>query len=1009
MPDLVGAVLVVGGGVAGIQSALDLADMGFKVYLVERSPSIGGKMAQLDKTFPTNDCSMCILAPKMVECSRHKNIEILSYTDVVGLEGEAGNFTVAIKRKARYISEEKCTGCGICTQKCPVKNKVTDKYDADLRYRRAIYKHFPQAVPNVALIDKDHCLYLTKGKCGTCKKVCPAEAVDYEQEDELKTLKVGSIIIAAGMDIYDPSQLPTFGYDSSPDIVTSMEFERILSASGPFEGHIVRPSDHEDPKKIAFIQCVGSRNRRIGRDFCSGACCMYSIKEAIIAKEHNPNLEITIFYMDIRAFGKEFEEYYLRAQSEYGIKFVNSRVSLVEEDPATKKILLYYEDRQTAQAREEEFDMVVLSVGYQQPPYLQTLSNAFNLELNKFGFIKTTNFTPVDTNVPGIHVCGICAGPKDIPDTVAQASGAAAKCASFLSPARGTLVKTDDGLIPETPINPGDAPRIGVLICRCGTNIAATVDVPEVVEYVKTLPNVIVSEENMYSCSSDTQERIKKLIKENDLNRFMVASCTPRTHEALFANTCREAGMNPYLFELVNIRDQCSWVHMKEPKEATAKAKDLVRMGLGKLRLAQPLEKKTIMLNQELLIVGGGISGITAALEAAKQGFKTYLVEKSDKLGGLLNKIHYLFDNQETQKFLADKVVEINSNPNIEVLLNSQLSGLTGFVGNYHATIITSGNARELEVGAIIVAVGSDVYEPVEYLYGKDERILTGLEIEELLYQKKLEGQSFCFIQCVGSRNDENPYCNRICCTEAMKNAIKIKETISDAEVTILYRDIRVYGFNEQYYTQARELGVNFVKYDAEKPPKLKLVGEKLELKVPNPERPVILHPDKIVLSVGVKPRNNEALSKMLKVPLNSYGFFLEAHMKLRPVDFATDGVFLCGSAHWPKLIPESISQANAAASRAARLLSTGSIETAGTISHVDPEKCIGCGLCTEVCPYNAIQLEQAGDIMKARVIEVSCKSCGLCGATCPVKAISMSNFTDEQLISSLQELYEAA
>ncbi|MHA1732186.1 MAG: FAD-dependent oxidoreductase [Promethearchaeota archaeon] len=1005
MTDFVGATLVVGGGIAGIQSSLDLADMGFKVYLVESSPSIGGKMAQLDKTFPTNDCSMCILAPKMVECSRHPNIEIITYSEVLGYEGEPGNFRVKVLKKARYISEEKCIGCGTCAEKCPVRNKIKDEFNADLNTRRAAYRPFPQAVPATFLIDKDACIYFKTGKCRACEKYCPANAVEFDQQDEEITLDVGSIIVAAGMSVYDPSPLSNFGYAVSPDIITSMEFERILSASGPYDGHILRPSDKLPPRKMAFIQCVGSRDRKIGREFCSAACCMYAIKEAIIAKEHAPDLEIAIYFMDIRAFGKDFDKYYERAK-ELGIRFVRSRPGSAR--PNGKQIDVTYENR-AGELKVDSYDLVVLSVGFDQNPDVSKMCAALGIEMNEFGFVKTDPFSPNNTSVDGIYTCGILSGPKDIPDTVAQASGAVTQAASLLSSARGTLSADVKVEVEEKDVSPSDEPRIGVIVCRCGTNIAAVVDVPGTVEYAKTLPNVVEARELMYSCSSDSQEVIKKMIVDNDLNRFLVASCSPRSHEPLFRNTCKEAGLNPYLFSMVNIRDQDSWVHMKEPEAATEKAKDLIRMKLGKLRLAEPLATKNIPLDQRVLVIGGGLAGMTAAIDASEQGFETYLVERTGELGGLLNKIHFLFEDEDPRAFKEEMEQRINADDKIKVFLNSEPVNVDGYVGNYTVTIKDSeGGMTDLEAGTIVVATGGEVYKPTEYLYGKDDRVLTTLELEEQLANGDVgDANTFVFIQCVGSRNEEHPYCNSVCCTEAVKNAIRLKELKPDASVFVLYRDVRLYGFNEKYYGKARDLGVVFVQYEPEKPPMAVVKDGKLAVTFFDNivDRNLEIYPDRLVLSVGVVQEHNHELSQMLKVPLTSDGFFLEAHMKLRPVDFATDGVFLAGNAQWPKLIPEVIAQANGAAARAGRLLSMGELETEGIIANVDPDKCIGCGMCAENCPYRAIRLEVVGDETKARVIEVSCKGCGLCGASCPEKAITMGNFTDDQLVSEFELL----
>ena len=628
----VGAVMVVGGGVAGIQASLDLADSGFKVYLVEKGPSIGGVMAQLDKTFPTNDCSMCILSPKLVATGRHPNITILTNADIMGLSGEAGNFEVKIRKNSRYIIEDKCNGCGICAQKCPIE--AVDMFNEGLANRGAVYVEYPQAVPLKYKIDREKCI-----GCGTCYEICKARAIAYDQKESETTINVGSIILAPGFEPFDAKLKSEYGYGHFQNVVTSIEFERILSASGPYGGIVLRPSDGEIPKRIAFIQCVGSRDYQLGNTYCSAACCMYGMKEAVIAKEHTPiNMDAAIFYMDMRSYGKEFDAYRNRAEEEYGIRFTRSRVAGVTEDPATGNPIIHYVQDETPKT--EEFDLVVLSIGMQPPKNVEELAKNLGIKLNKYNFCETQTFTPMNTSKPGIFVCGAFSAPKDIPESVAQASGAAAKAMSIIASARGTQVVAKK-YPPERDVSK-EEPRIGVFVCHCGINIGGVVDVPEVVKYAKSLPNVVYAEANVYTCSQDTQKLIREKIEQNNLNRVIVASCTPRTHEPLFRETVQEAGLNPYLFEMTNIRDQCSWVHMHEPKEATKKAKDLVRSVVAKAALLKALKKPMINVTQVGLVIGGGVSGMTAASELAKQGFEVHLVEKDRALGGHLRSIHYL-------------------------------------------------------------------------------------------------------------------------------------------------------------------------------------------------------------------------------------------------------------------------------------------------------------------------------------------------------------------------------
>jgi heterodisulfide reductase subunit A len=994
----VGAVLVVGGGVAGIQASLDLADSGFRVYLIDQSPSIGGVMAQLDKTFPTNDCSMCILSPKLVATGRHPNITILTNSEVAGLEGEAGSFEVKLRRKSCYILEDKCTGCGDCAQKCPIV--VLDSFNERLANRSAVYVKYPQAVPLKYMIDREKCI-----GCGTCQEICKAHAIQYDQDDSEVKLKVGSIILAPGFESFDARLKTEYGYGRFSNVVTSIEFERILSASGPYGGLVLRPSDGEIPKKIAFIQCVGSRDFQLGNNYCSAACCMYGMKEAVIAKEHTPSkLDAKIFFMDMRSYGKEFDAYYERAQGEWGIQFVRSRVAGVTEDPKTGNLFVRYVEDETPKT--EEFDMVILSTGMQPPKNVEKLAKNLGIKLNKYNFCETEAFSPMETSKPGILVCGAFSAPKDIPESVAQASGAAAKAMSIIASERGTQITVKE-YPPERDVSQ-EEPRIGVFVCHCGINIGGVVNVPEVVGYAKTLPHVVYAEANLYTCSQDTQKLIRDKIVQNKLNRVIVASCTPRTHESLFKETVQESGLNPYLFEMTNIRDQCSWVHMHEPKKATEKAKDLVRSVVAKAQLLKSLEKPLINVIPVCLIVGGGVSGMTAACELAEQGFEVHLVEREKDLGGHLRTIHYLLGKGDDPKAKLDALVRaVQKNGKIHVYLGAEVVDIYGFVGNFKSKIRQQdGKKKEIEHGTVIVATGAAEYRPTEYLYGKDERVVTQHELEQKLAEGKFKGKSVVMIQCVGARNEERPNCARICCGQAIKNALKIKDVAPESEIYVLYKDMRAYGFKEDYYREAATKGVLFVNYDDERQPQV--VNCNGQLRVTFWE-PVIgerfeVEPDLLVLSAATVPNpDNKHVAEMLKVPLTKDGFFLEAHMKLRPVDFATEGVFLCGMAHSPKYIDESIAQACAAAARAATILSKKTIEMEGIIANVSEDLCSSCRICEYLCPYLAVELKDKEGKPIAHVIEALCKGCGACGAACPTKAITMGHFTTDEVLAQIE------
>lgn len=1456
----VGAVLVVGGGIGGIQASLDLANSGFKVYLVEEQSAIGGTMAQLDKTFPTNDCSMCIISPKLVEVGKHLDIDILSYASVEQVTGDAGNFTVTIKQKPRFIELDKCTGCGDCAKACPVE--VPSEFDAGLARRKAAYKRYPQAIPNafaiekrgispcksacpagihvqgyvaliaqkkfkeaLALIRKNNplpsicgricthpcetactrskvddplaimflkrfvsdweknpapppvqqrrdekvavigagpaglsaafylalegyqvtifeataepggmmawgipdyrlprdilkrdidyimslgveiktstpigpdltiddlltqgytavflgigawksmglgvegedlhgvihgvtylrdinggkevplgdrvavigggnvaidvvrtalrkgsreafilyrrtreempaqdeeileaeeegiaihylvapkriigtngrvtaieCLRMDLGEpeasgrrrpvpregseftievdavipaigqkvdmsllsqhkqwpltksgtlevdpvtystsisgifaggdmvtgpatvveaigagreaaisiarylqgidlhegrgikpptveltpegeqkkprrnpqkrdaagrirdfaevqdgyeeeeavaeahrcldCGVCSEclqcveACLAKAVNHGMTAQEHTVNVGSIVLAPGFDLTDPSLRREYGYARYANVVTSVEFERILSASGPYQGHIRRPSDEAEPKRIAWIQCVGSRDSSCGKGYCSSVCCMYATKEAIIAREHDPQVQPTIFYMDVRAHGKGFDLYVERARNDHGVRYIRCQISKVVEKPKSRNLIIAYID-EANQVVEEEFDLVVLSLGMSPSASATKLARTMDIELNRYGFCSTDTLNPMQTSRPGIYVCGSFQAPKDIPETVSQASGAAAYASQALSAARGSLV-TQRSVPPERDIS-SEEPRIGVFVCHCGINIGGIVDVPAVKQYAATLPNVIYVDENLYTCSQDTQAKIKEIITEHQLNRVIVASCSPRTHEPLFQDTIREAGLNKYLFEMANIRDQCSWVHMSKKAEATEKAKDLVRMAVAKSGLLEPLPEQQLPINKRGLVVGGGAAGMAAALGLAEQGFEVVLVEKEKQLGGTLRNVYYTIHGDDVQQYLQKLIERVQDHPLIQVVLDAMIIDFGGFKGNFKTGIMSGpGMAyRQIEHGIAIVATGGEEYKPDEYLYGQDKRVLTQQELEGRIARQELDLKDISdvvMIQCVGSRIPERSYCSRLCCTAAVKNALKIKELHPEARVAIFYRDMRTYGFLEDYYTKARQAGVIFIRYDLDHKPAVTVEKGLLRVSAYDPalDEEVSFYPDLLALSSAIVPRDNEELGTLLKLQRTAESFFLEAHMKLRPVDFATDGIFLCGLAHSPKPLDESLAQAAAAVSRACTLLAHDTITVGGIVASVEPEKCAACLTCVRVCPYGVPFINQEG---AAQIDVARCQGCGSCAAECPGKAIQLCHFRDDQII----------
>ena len=1001
-------VMVVGGGISGIQAALDSADTGFRVYLVDKAPAIGGKMAQLDKTFPTNDCSMCIESPKFIECSRHPNIEILTYTEVESIKGKAGDFKVTLTKKPRYIIEDRCTGCTTCVEVCPVK--VPDEYNQNLSLNKAIHIYFSQAVPLITYVDPDTCLYLQDEKCNICIGACQKQAIDLNQKEDTIQVEVGAIIMAPGFEVFDPKLRNDYGYGIMENVVTSLDFERILSSTGPYEGEIRRPSDKKHPKKIAWIQCVGSRQVIDGgNSYCSGVCCTYTQKQVILAKDHEADLEAKIFHNDIRAFGKDFERFYQRAENLPGVEFIRSYVSVGKEDPETKNVSIRYSTADDG-VKEEEFELVVLSVGLNPPNNAEELADQFGIELDEHGFCKSNPRNPIETTRPGIFVSGAFQGPMDIPESVMSASGADALCSQLLAYRRGDLAR-DRVYPPERDVSQ-EEPRVGVFVCHCGANIGRVVDVPAVVEYASGLENVVHAQESLFACSTDNAQQISDQIREKRLNRVVVAACTPRTHEPLFRDTCREGGINQYFYEMANIREHCSWVHSKDPENATQKAKEIVRMSVARTSLLEPLKEYELPVNKTALVVGGGLAGMTSALSMAKQGFRVQLLEKDKTLGGVARRIHTTLEGMDVQAFLKDTIKKVYQHPLIQVSRDATITNVMGYVGNFVTTVKSEGRVKDIEHGAAILATGAVEYKPAEYLYGENDNVLTQLELEDLLAKEDealMNAESLVMIQCVGCRNEDRNYCSRICCSHAVKNASHLKELNPEVEIYILFRDIRTYGYREDYYREASDKGVKFIRWGSDDKPQVETAKEGgksiLRVTVPDPilGRRLELDADVLTLSAAIIPSEESMeVARLFKVALNPDGFFQEAHVKLRPVDFAAEGVFLCGIAHYPKHITETISQAYGAAGRAITILNKDSVTASGAICEVDESACESCGACISVCDYGAIEFYETEKGKKAMVNPILCKGDGLCNTVCPARAISLKHYTDDEIFCQI-------
>ncbi len=1194
-----GAVMVIGGGISGMQSALDLANAGIKVYLVESSPAIGGKMAQLDKTFPTNDCSMCIVSPKLVEVGRHKNIELFTHSEVKDLSGDAGSFTATVVRHARYvdvaactgcglcefvcpvtqlshfpelpaegekksrkkakekriikgpgspqptsshkwtftvdeeacamcgichraclhgaiswekkqkavIDQDKCTGCGACLVACPEKflairvdkapdleksigaavyarsqslkkefggpepkdcircglcaitcekvmnigalkmveegieagvdicqvcgacvsvcpvnyltiDQVTNRtprplqnsFNEGLNGRKPVNIHYPQAVPRVPVIDEASCVQLNSGACGTCATICGVGAIHYDHKEIETKIDIGSVIFSPGIEVFDARMRGEFGYGLYKNVVTSIEFERLLSASGPTSGTVARPGDGKHPKKIAWIQCVGSRDHSCDRDYCSSVCCMYATKEAFIAREHDSSIEPTIFYIDMRSFGKNFDQYVTRAK-DHNVRFIRAMVSRVFEDPVTGDLELRYVD-ESGKRQTEGFDMVVLSVGIQVPQPTKELAGKLDIALDRYGFAVTDCYQPLATSRPGIFVSGAVNGPKDIPETVCEASAAAEAASASLAETRGSLV-TVDPLPPERTVGPDDELRIGVFICHCGTNIASVVDVEAVTEYAKSLPGVVYAEHPLYTCSQDSQERMREIIEKHRLNRVVTSACSPTTHEPLFQSTLEQAGLNKYFFDMANIRDQCSWVHPNDPELATEKAKRLTRMAVANATAGEALDELEFAVDSRLLIVGGGVAGMTAAVEAARQGFGVYLIEREPQLGGQLMHLQRSADGRKFSDFLGSLREKIAADERIRVFTSSEVVEQSGFVGSFETEIVMpSGATRTLKHGAILVATGAEEYRPELHGLGELDTVMTQTDFGAALENGRAgdwQHARVVMLQCAGSR-DENylPYCSRVCCNHALKNSLRFKEMFPEARVDMLYRDMRSYGLAELDYRAARQAGINFIRFDPdENPPQISTAETGIEITVTDPSirLPVRLRPDLLVLSTGMKARDTEELASMLRVPRNEGGFFIEAHAKLRPVDLPSEGLFMAGTAHGPKSSSETIAQAQAAVARVSTLLSKSSLKMSGIVSKVDPTNCAVCLTCVRACPYGVPFIN---DQHSAEINPALCQGCGICVAECPAKTITIGRFDDRNIKAKI-ESYSAS
>ena len=1027
-----GAVLVVGGGIGGMRAAIDLAEAGLRVYLVERDTGLGGRVAQLGFMFPTHDCVLCrgtsdhgygctrpAISPAFMDYNLHPNIEIMTHTEIVDASGQAGDFAVTLRHNPRYVTVERCTNCGLCAAACPVR--LPSEFQEELVTRMAIHKDAPRSLPDAYYVDKgDYCL-----DCRRCEAVCPTNAVNLDEAPWNEDIHVSAIILAVGYKLSDAQELEEFGFGRYPNVIHSMQYERYVSRSGPTEGLLLRPSDYKSPKRIAWLQCIGSRDQK--HPYCSSICCMYATKEAVLAKQRVEGAHCQIFMMDERAFNKEYNAYFHRSCEEYGVEYTRCRISDLWEDPQTHDLILHYPDEQ-GRMKEDRFEMVVLSVGVLPPAGAEELARALGFDLNEYGFCETDKFSPLETSQPGIYVCGAFATPKEIAETIIDAAGAAGDVMRLFHDQLGGLPSSREypflsrgDFPPERDVG-SEPPRVGVFVCRCRPAIEGTVDVVRLMARAREYPYVVHVAEVGYGCFPEGLATIKQAIAVHNLNRVVVAGCSHRTHESLFQRTIREAGLNSYLLEIANIREHCAWVHPHEPEKATRKAMELVRMAVGRASTLQPVHKLAVQPVQRALVIGGGVSGMSAALAIADAGFDVALVERADALGGNLHNIRYVVEGYNPQRLLRDLVNRVLGHERITVYTRTEVVKHTGHVGAYTAALRrrppsfppkVGGDERGEETvshGVTIVATGGQEVRGARYLLGQHPKVITQMDLEEAIAYRLdeiAELKDVVMIQCVRPEEAKYDYCSRICCTSTIKNALRIKVANPDCRVTVLFKDIITYGFREQYYTEARRRGVLFVRYTDESEPVVESPDGQLRVTVQEPmlRRPMVIKPDLLVLSMAIEPSEGAAeLAELLEVPLSHEGFFLEAHIKMRPMDFMEEGIFVCGMAHYPKFIEECISHALATAGRAITILSKQPFYVGGGVATVDQDKCVGCLTCVRTCPFHIPKIDSSkvgvGNFVGAAYIEPSlCHGCGTCTAECPATAIQLINYTDTQIM----------
>ncbi len=1014
-------VAIIGGGMAGINAALDLADAGHHAHIIEKTVNIGGNYVAIYKIFPMLECSACVMTPLTSFVGKHPNITIHALSEVERVKGRAGDFTVSVRKKARYVDEDKCTGCKMCIRNCPVE--VPNPYDFGLSTRKAIYLNFPQQIPLVATIDREACI-----GCGTCAGVCPQDCIDYEDQDEVFDLSVGSIVVATGFQEYKPVDYGEYGYGVFPNVVTSLEYDRQTHPTGPTDAHMVRPSDGKEPEKILFVNCVGSRDVRKEVDgysnHCNRVCCSFGLKLAQVTRMHYPedHCEIIYTYMDMRTAGKALEEFLWDSEKNQGIDFIRGRVAEISEDLDTNDLFVKIEDTDTGEIMEiEGVSMVVLNSSFRPNEGHEELAKTLNIELADTGWIaeKHPNQNALETSRPGIFMAGCIHGPRDGTDTVNEGKGAAIAAHSSLPIPESKPPDTID------PLPEGEEPRVGVFICHCGGIIGNVIDSPGLAEWAKDIPGVAYSTDYLFMCSDPGQEMITEAIKEHNLNRVVVGSCSPLQHEATFRSALRAAGLSGYyLVGPVGLREHLALVNANAPPEVRQeKAQDLIRSGVAKAINNEfvPVERVEVTLTS--MVVGGGVSGMTAALDLAKKGFEVILVEKEDRLGGRLNRLYRVFPNMENaEDIVKDLISRVEKEKKIKVLLNSKVVEREGSYGNYDMTIrnLETGEESVHTIGSMVVAVGNDTYEPKKGEYGWEETpaVITTQNLEEKLRAGEIKDlpKNPVFIHCVGSRQtpgEGNKYCSRVCCSAVIAMQKELRAMFPDIRIFSAYKEhIRPYANKmEEMWRENRQNGVTYLRWLRENPITVEKAEETSEAIVTIydtlSQETLKIESDMVVLAVGLEaPHDVNELVKALGINKSQDGFLAEMHMKFRPVETTVPGIFL--GVTYAKNIADSVNQSRGAASQASIPLTLGTVEIELLTAEVDQDLCVGCDLChySEICPYDAVSMiEIEPGVKKSVTDEMRCEGCGACCAICPTGARDLRWWREKSFLDQIEEM----